>query len=171
MAVTYVKKPQKESRPGALANVSPPVGTYQSFRGPVAKGKKILLGSFRGMDGLKLHDLVMKGMRTAELKAMVDQYRVLDKSAIYGVLGVSERTMQRHSGGTVSSVVSAAAVDLASITEQAAEVLGSMEEAERWLAQPAVAFKGRRPIDLVVTRQGADVVRNHLIRMDYGVYA
>lgn len=46
-----------------------------------------------------------------------------------------------------------------------------MAEAQRWLTTGAVALKGQRPLDLLSTRQGADLVRDLLVRMEYGVYA
>jgi putative toxin-antitoxin system antitoxin component (TIGR02293 family) len=172
MATTMLKKPMKVGRDtGAPVGVSLSKGTFMPMRRSTSRTEMRLLGALTDMDGLMLHDYVVKGVKTTQLRAMVEKFTVLDKAKIYDVLGVSERTMQRRSGGVLDSVVSAAAVELATITEQAADVLGSMEEAEKWLSRPAVAFQGRRPIDLLGTRQGADVVRNHLIRMDYGVYA
>ena len=46
-----------------------------------------------------------------------------------------------------------------------------MAEAEQWLVTPALGLDGRKPIDLMSTRAGGEMVKAHLTRMDYGVYA
>jgi len=50
-------------------------------------------------------------------------------------------------------------------------VLGSQEAAERWLSTPAMALDRRRPIDLLQSSEGTELVKTLLTRMDYGVYA
>lgn len=50
------------------------------------------------------------------------------------------------------------------------KLFGSREEAERWLEQPALGLDRRRPIDLLATPVGAQLVEDYLIRLEYGVY-
>jgi len=57
------------------------------------------------------------------------------------------------------------------LTSQAVAVLGSKKAAVRWLTSPALGLDGRRPIDLLRTTKGTDLVRTLLTRMDYDVYA
>ena len=52
----------------------------------------------------------------------------------------------------------------------AKRVLGSREEAQRWLERPALALDGRKPSELLDTRQGRDAVRHLLGRIEHGVY-
>ena len=58
----------------------------------------------------------------------------------------------------------------AEILAQATNALGSQEEAERWMMEPAMGLDNRRPIDLLSTAAGAEAVEDHLTRMEYGVY-
>ena len=60
---------------------------------------------------------------------------------------------------------------LAEILAKATAVLGSQQEAERWLEQPAVGLDQRRPIDLLVTPAGTKIVEDFLTRVEFGVYA
>jgi putative toxin-antitoxin system antitoxin component (TIGR02293 family) len=48
---------------------------------------------------------------------------------------------------------------------------GSREEAEQWLDRPQTGLDQRRPIDLLQTPAGADLVRDLLTRLEHGVYA
>jgi len=56
------------------------------------------------------------------------------------------------------------------ILTAAIDVLGSREDAERWLANPAFGLKRRRPVDLIGTPKGAQQVADHLERLRHGVY-
>ena len=53
---------------------------------------------------------------------------------------------------------------------KATEIFGSREEAERWMSKPAMGLDGERPIDLLQTVQGAELVNDFLGRLEYGVY-
>jgi putative toxin-antitoxin system antitoxin component (TIGR02293 family) len=60
---------------------------------------------------------------------------------------------------------------LETVTIKAIDVLGSQEAAIRWLATPAIALDGQRPIDLLSDPEGVARVLTLLVRMDYGIYA
>ena len=117
------------------------------------------------------HGLVQGGVPTEVLDKVVASFVRLEEAEVLGAVGVSSRTVQRRKAGVLSVEHSGAMLDLIAVTQKAIEVLGSREAAEDWLHRPAIAFGGRRPIELVSTRPGADLVKDHLTRMDYGVYA
>jgi putative toxin-antitoxin system antitoxin component (TIGR02293 family) len=58
-------------------------------------------------------------------------------------------------------------LDRAEILAKASATLGSQEDAKRWLQTPAIGLNRQRPIDLLATRAGAEIVENFL---EYGVY-
>lgn len=117
------------------------------------------------------HGLVQTGVPTEVLDKMMATFVRLVETEVLGAVGVSSRTVQRRKAGVLSTEHSGAVLDLIAVTQKAIEVLGSREAAEDWLHHPALAFDGRRPIELVSTRPGADLVKDHLTRMEYGVYA
>lgn len=57
------------------------------------------------------------------------------------------------------------------ILGRASEIFGSKAEAETWLKSPAIELDQRRPIDLLSTAAGLEVVEDYLTRIEYGVYA
>ena len=61
-------------------------------------------------------------------------------------------------------------LDRAEILAKASAILGSREDAERWLESPAIALNRQCPIDLLATRAGAEIVENFLSQLEYGVY-
>lgn len=117
------------------------------------------------------HGLAQGGVPTEVLDKVVASFVRLGEAEVLGAVGVSSRTVQRRKAGVLSTEHSGAVLDLIAVTQKAIEVLGSREAAEDWLHHPALAFDGRRPIELVSTRPGADLVKDHLTRMEYGVYA
>ena len=59
----------------------------------------------------------------------------------------------------------------AEILAKATDVFGSQEEAEQWLERPAIGLDQRRPIDLLATPAGIELIEQYLTRLAYGVYA
>jgi putative toxin-antitoxin system antitoxin component (TIGR02293 family) len=58
----------------------------------------------------------------------------------------------------------------AEILTRATSVFGSRTAAEAWLARPAVGLDQRRPVDLLTTPAGVELVESFLGRIEYGVY-
>ena len=124
--------------------------------------------------GLGVHDLVARGVSVAAAKQVMKAFHIIDETQFYSVLGISSKTMQRRSASATKTLdpnASDRALRLVSVTSRAIDVLGSQEAAERWLASPAMALDRRKPIDLLQSTEGTDMVKTLLTRMDYGVYA
>lgn len=62
------------------------------------------------------------------------------------------------------------AAQLAEVLEKASQVLGGRDAAEAWMARRAMGLDGMVPIDLLAMPEGFPMLRDHLIRMEYGVY-
>jgi putative toxin-antitoxin system antitoxin component (TIGR02293 family) len=131
------------------------------------------LERFADMEPLMVHDMVTRGLPVLLARTMMDSYELVQKDAVLQAIGVSERTLQRGKDADrrLDSNASDRLLRLAAITEHAIDVLGSQEEAERWLLKPALALDQRRPIDLLQSSEGTELVKALLTRMDYGVYA
>lgn len=57
------------------------------------------------------------------------------------------------------------------VLSKAAEVFGSRAHAKAWMERPALALDNARPVDLLESPQGVDLVMDLLIRLEYGVYS
>jgi putative toxin-antitoxin system antitoxin component (TIGR02293 family) len=87
--------------------------------------------------------------------------------------GISVRTFHRRKKDESAPLTveqSSRIWRFAEIFAKAVEVLGSKEEAEAWFVKPAIGLDGNRPIDLVATAAGAELLDEHLTRLEYGVY-
>src|SRR5262249_5557302 len=58
----------------------------------------------------------------------------------------------------------------AEIVARATPVFGSQAAAEKWLNEPARALGGKKPIELLATQPGTQLVEDLLQQIDYGVY-
>jgi putative toxin-antitoxin system antitoxin component (TIGR02293 family) len=120
------------------------------------------------------HDLIVKGIPSEAIVHLFGQLgRVRISTSFVNAVGMSVRTMQRRRAaptGFLSLEQSGRAWKFAEIIARAMEVLGSKEAAEGWLEQEALAIDGRRPIDLLSTSAGVEIVEDLLGRLEYGVY-
>jgi len=88
-------------------------------------------------------------------------------------VGISLRTLQRRKAAPakrLSQEQSGRTWKFAEILAKASAIFGSQEEAERWLERPAMGLNQRRPLDLLATPTGIELVEDFLERLEYGVY-
>lgn len=124
---------------------------------------------------LDAHEMILRGLPRSSFLFFVSNLGVITMdAALETALGMSLRTFQRKKkdlDGTLSREQSGRAWKFAEILAKATAVFGSRDEAERWLEQPAVGLDQRRPIELLATPAGTELVEDHLARLEYGVYA
>ena len=155
------------------------IAEAQSAEVPVFKlvadmlgGPKLLKGKVS--DPLDAHELLLRGLPGAALAHLVDSLVLLrDPVALEKAVGVSLRTLQRRKadpGKLLSREQSGRTWKFAEILAKATALLGSRAEAEQWLERPAIGLDRRRPIDLLATTAGVEIVEDYLERIAYGVY-
>jgi putative toxin-antitoxin system antitoxin component (TIGR02293 family) len=124
---------------------------------------------------LDAHKLLLDGLPSPALRHLVDGLTVLETDAsLERAIGMSLRTYQRRKSAPARPLnpeQSGRAWKFAAILSRATGVFGSQEEAEQWLERPAIGLDRQRPIDLLATPAGIDLVEDHLNRIRYGVYA
>ena len=135
-------------------------------------GTRILRHTVRSQ--LDAHDVLLQGLPGKALQHLIDRLSVLRKTAsLEKAVGMSLRTFQRRKGAPakrLSQEQSGRAWKFAEVLAKATSVFGSQIEAEQWLERPAVGLEQRRPIDLLATQPGVEIVETFLRRLEYGVY-
>lgn len=124
-------------------------------------------------DPLAAHEMLERGLPNTAVKHLLDGMTTLSQKSIEGALGMSERTRQRrekHPKELLSQDQAGRTWKFAEILTRAILVFGSRTAAEQWLAQPATGLEQRRPIDLLTTPAGVELVEDFLGRIEYGVY-
>ncbi len=155
---------------------SPPVSQAAQPSGAVAElfgGASVL--SHPLATPLDAHEMILQGLPAAALKHLLGTLEVLDKTtSLEKAVGMSLRTFQRRRDEPslpLSIEQSGRAWKFAEILARATAVFGTQTEAEGWLDRAALALDGRRPIDLLATPAGVEMVEDLLTRLEYGVYA
>lgn len=127
---------------------------------------------------IDLHEQIARGLPRRMAVHLLNGLSTLKLDEGVRALGLSTRTWHRIKSDTSEDAAqrldadqSARVWNLAEVLTKAEEVLGTREAAEQWLARPAIGLNSRRPIDLMTTAQGAELVKTLLDQMEYGVYA
>jgi putative toxin-antitoxin system antitoxin component (TIGR02293 family) len=125
-------------------------------------------------DPLALHDRLARGLPASALKHFARQCPLLTKepafSRVIGSAPAPHAGSRRGRTGRLSSQESGQLWRLAAILAKAAPLQGGAAAAERWLLQPSIGLGRRRPLDLLETPAGCELVTDHLIQLEYGVY-
>jgi putative toxin-antitoxin system antitoxin component (TIGR02293 family) len=136
-------------------------------------GARIL--SRRLTSALDAHELLLHGLPTSAVDHLVGQLVFIGKTqSLEKAVGMSLRTWQRRKDAPskpLSQEQSGRAWKFAEILAKATDVFGTQAEAEQWLERPAIGLDQRRPIDLLGTPAGVELVEDYLERLEYGVYA
>lgn len=115
----------------------------------------------------------LPGHALKHLVSAVTIFRAPHHHTLEKAVGISLRTFQRRKDAPekpLSVEQSARTWKFAELLGRATELFGSQAEAERWLEEPAMALEDRKPIDLLSTPAGVELVEDHLTRLEYGVY-
>jgi len=89
------------------------------------------------------------------------------------VFGISIRTFMRlktDPGKLLDAEQSGRVWQFAELFAKAEDVFRSRARAVDWMLEPAMALENRRPIDLLTTPVGAQLVDDVIERMRHGVY-
>ncbi|MGX5844753.1 type II RES/Xre toxin-antitoxin system antitoxin [Mesorhizobium sp. ArgA1] len=136
-------------------------------------GSRVLSRRLTG--ALDAHELLLSGLPASALHHLVGQLVFIDKTAsLEKAVGMSLRTWQRRKDAPskpLSQEQSGRTWKFAEILAKATDVLGTQAEAEQWLERPAIGLDQHRPIDLLGTPAGVELVEDYLQRLEYGVYA
>jgi len=135
-------------------------------------GPRIL--SRRITSTLDAHELLLDGLPGSALTHFVSHLLFIKTDSLEKAFGMSLRTFQRRKDAPnkpLSQEQSGRTWKFAEILAKATDVFGSQEEAELWLERPAIGLDQRRPIDLLATPAGIELVEQYLTRHGYGVYA
>lgn len=90
------------------------------------------------------------------------------------IVGTSERTLKAQVAKDPSAALtleqSKRAQGVSEILFQATTVLGSAAAADAWLTRKAIGLGNTPPLEMMMTLEGFLALRDHLVRMEYGVY-
>lgn len=136
-------------------------------------GGATALGGSIPKNRLEVHAALTEGLPNKAAVHLVEGLYRLPENDALNVIGFAPRSWQRHkrnARGHLNAERSSRAWKFAEILTKATKVFGSQEQAERWLDQPAIGLNRQRPVDLLRTQTGTELVEEFLERLEYGVY-
>lgn len=105
---------------------------------------------------------------------------VIEKIASYLDISVNELMIylrisrstwhRRKKAGKLDFNLSDKVFQLSKLLEYAEGVFGSMEKVRLWFKFPSIVFENLRPIELVSSLSGINLINDELIRIEHGVY-
>ena len=111
----------------------------------------------------------MRGLPSRSVHLLLAALLILQRNpTLEKAMGVSLRTVQRKKA--LNSDQSGSTLKFAEIVAKATELFGSQQEAEEWLQRPAMSLDHRRPIELLATQAGRELVEDFLTRLKFGAY-
>lgn len=153
--------PARRTEGGEFQRVADLLGGASILRRPVT-------------NSLEAHELILGGLPGKALSHLVGRFTVIQQTpSLEKAIGMSLRTFQRRtksSAKPLSQEQSGRTWKFAEILAKATAMFGSQQDAERWLESPAMGLNGRRPMDLLATPAGVQIVEDFLTQLEYGVY-
>lgn len=157
--------------PLAESNSAAHFGRDSTATAALLGGPKVLQVVFLEM--LDVHQAIVRGLRPATLVHLKKSLVHLSAADLSRALSVSERTLRRHleqNSGRLGVALGSRLWRFAELLARATIVFGDQGKAERWLSSNAMGLDGHRPVDLLQTSCGAQLVNDYLGRLEYGVY-
>jgi putative toxin-antitoxin system antitoxin component (TIGR02293 family) len=124
-------------------------------------------------DSLTAHEMLQRGLPNTVIIHLFSGLTALPQKSCELAVGMSLRTIQRREKNPtelLSIEQTGRTWKFAEILARATSLFGSQTAAEQWLDQPATGLDQRRPINLLTTPAGVELVEDYLGRIEYGVY-
>lgn len=88
------------------------------------------------------------------------------------LLNIAERTIQRKRDDELFDLsTSEQILQIAEVYSRGAEVFASAGNFQEWMNTENISFGGKRPLELLPSRYGAQMILDEVGRMEYGVYS
>ena len=113
--------------------------------------------------------LIKRGLFKRNLIKLAEQMSMSIKD-MAAILPVSERTLKRYRKTTrLSPELSERLIKLSELYTKGIEIIGSKERFIKWINTESLAI-GKKPIDIIDTMTGIELVNDELGRIEHGVY-
>jgi len=120
---------------------------------------------------MDLYELSRTGLPKKALLNLIQNLGFTVKS-MASLLNITERTIQRKSDmELLDFITSEQILQVADIYSRGSEVFGSPEGFKKWVSLENKALNNRKPIDLLSSRYGAQMVIDEIGRIEYGIIA
>lgn len=114
---------------------------------------------------------IKKGLQAKAINHLIEITGATQMDAAH-ILDLTEPTLRKHikAGKELNTGLSEHILQLFELFEKGIDTFGSLEEFKNWLPQHNIGINAK-PLALLDTITGISMVKNELLRIDYGVLA
>jgi len=121
--------------------------------------------------GMDRYELSRAGIPKRALLSLVSNLNFSLRS-MSSLLNVAERTIQRKRDDELLDIsTSEQVIQIAEVYSRGSEVFSSARNFQEWMDTENISFGGKRPIELLPSRYGAQMILDEIGRIEYGVYS
>lgn len=115
--------------------------------------------------------ILKEGLHRNSVNSFI-KHSSLTKKQVSRLIHVSERTLQRKSPNTLMDINSSERlIELSRLFHKGIIVLSKKEKFLTWLERPNKSLGNSKPIDLIETSIGIDLVMDELLRIEHGIFS
>ena len=101
----------------------------------------------------------------------IASYLDISVNELMTYLRISRSTWHRRKkAGKLDFNLSDKVLQFSKLIEYAESVFGDKDKVRLWFKMPSVVFENRRPVELVGSLSGMNLINDELIRIEHGVY-
>ncbi len=139
-----------------------------------ASNINIYLGLTNTQPIQSLHDLIGLSRKGITKKAVdtLAQRLSIPLPTLFTILHVSPRTWQRYTNDKLlPQDITENALLLARLYDRGERVFGELDRFKGYMTHPIIALNGKRPIELLDTTFGFQLINDEITRIEHGVLA
>ncbi|WP_373055831.1 antitoxin Xre/MbcA/ParS toxin-binding domain-containing protein [Zunongwangia sp. H14] len=129
------------------------------------------LSSIKGNSSFVYLKVLKEGLHRNSVSSFI-KHSSLNLKQVSKLIHVSERTLQRYSPDkTINISSSERLIELTRLFHKGIDVFSEKEKFITWLNRSNKALANSKPIDLIETSLGIDLVMEELLRIEHGVFS
>ena len=115
--------------------------------------------------------IIKEGLKNKSIKSFIKHSNLTQKQ-VSKLIHVSERTLQRNPPEKQINIsTSEKLVELARLFHKGTEVFNDKEKFNTWLNRPNKSLEDQKPIEVIETSLGIDLVFDELLKIEHGVFS
>jgi putative toxin-antitoxin system antitoxin component (TIGR02293 family) len=115
--------------------------------------------------------IIKGGLKSKSIKSFIKHSNLTQKQ-VSRLIHISERTLQRNAPEKVINIgISEKLVELTRLFHKGIEVFNDKEKFNTWLFRPNKSLEDQKPIELIETSLGIDLVFDELLKIEHGVFS
>lgn len=145
---------------------------YKKERETVAKWLELkTLSLEKGNSSFAYLKVLKEGLHRNSVNSFI-KHSTLSRKQVSKLIHVSERTLQRYSPEKTMDINSSERlIELTRLFHKGINVFNDKEKFITWLNRPNKSLANSKPIDLMETSLGIDLVLDELLRIEHGVFS